>query len=1176
MQGLLQSRHTGPVRLLPKLLLPILALAALAVSGLVALPSFLASDASDAEACPPGFRAPQREGTPRAADEFAAGLSASERTELAAAEKDFTTGSGLCVRTKHPESQKELLMAARASELRRGTPIGELKPGAYASALREREAIELAAVPVPGTAGTWSDVAKTPLKMDEPEYGEVNTLGLTDVAGRAGDFAYDPATDTIFSSSNAGGVWASDDGAKTWRSVGDGLPSQVVGAVGFTAADGGTIIAVSGDSGFGGSSFSGAGAFRSNDGGKTWTKSAGVPDGLLGFKVAVDPTNPSEIYLGTGGGLFRSTDAGRSYVNVKLPTSPECAGEHDKNGCRLANMVTDVAVQAPDTYGNAGGKVLAAVGWRAGTKQNADGTVQSPGNGLYLSDSGEPGSFQKSPQTGFTPQEQIGRIELGEAIGPDQNHNYVYALVQDAAKFNKGVPILDANEPPPSGPLVSQTVLDGVYVSSDFGESWTKVTDAAALAAPGSGSALTPVGVVVAQYGPGVQAWYNQFIEPDPTRQVGGIPSRLVFGLEEVWSSEVPNLPVAGPSSFKVIGRYYGGDSCQLLTLPAPACPTNRPPANSTTTHPDQHSAMFVTQGDSGAVTLLVANDGGVNQQTVEPNEDFDNGKWGRGTVQNMHTLQPYDAQIAKDGVIYAGLQDNGEIKILPDGKQVAVYGGDAFYSVVHPDDSNIVFEEYTNGGVSITNDGGATWRAADPALKNGPFSTPMVGDPKNPDHVLIAGRDVKLTTAGGGTTASDWQTVFDLGTQEAPGDAAAVGINNQASSLDLNGGTAYVGYCGHCDVITQGTPFRSGVATNIGGTWHIAKADGLPERMVTSVTMDPEDPKTVFATLGNYNRRWGRPGIVNEDVSLLGKGHVFKSVDGGETFKDVSGTLPDAPAYKVELRGRQLLVATEVGVFASIDREGSQWAVLGSGLPNVPVYSIEIQPGNPNRMIVATHGRGVWSYTFADPKATPSQNGNPTACAATTLATAKAVPKGAGLRFSFSAPVTVNLLRVAQGRRISDKNAGRFGRRSKAFTWKGSKKLPDGFYVARFSIGGDDRRVSLERRKGRFRARGATDAKGTCAFVRKIALNRPVFGGTSTTPLKVVLRLGSTAKVAISVSKGSKVVRRLKAVTVAGGRTKRLVIPAKGLKRGDHTVSVTVTPKTGKALKFKLLARRL
>ena len=89
-------------------------------------------------------------------------------------------------------------------------------------------------------------------------------------------------------------------------------------------------------------------------------------------------------------------------------------------------------------------------------------------------------------------------------------------------------------------------------------------------------------------------------------QDVNGVPNRLTFGIEEVWENEQATLPspapedrtltpgVDGPTNFKVVGRYFGGTTCQFLSTGLPACPTNRPPQNSTTTHPDQHSAIYV------------------------------------------------------------------------------------------------------------------------------------------------------------------------------------------------------------------------------------------------------------------------------------------------------------------------------------------------------------------------------------------------------------------------------------------------------------------------------------------------------------------------------------------------------------------------------------------------------
>src|SRR5207248_10348105 len=114
------------------------------------------------------------------------------------------------------------------------------------------------------------------------------------------------------------------------------------------------------------------------------------------------------------------------------------------------------------------------------------------------------------------------------------------------------------------------TVLNGVYLSTNFGGSWVKLADADELRAPTTGTALQ--GPTGATYAPGIQAWYNLWVEPDPTQQdASGVPNRVVFGLEEVWENNGPILttPVAGQAGngtqFKVIGRYFAGSTCLFL-----------------------------------------------------------------------------------------------------------------------------------------------------------------------------------------------------------------------------------------------------------------------------------------------------------------------------------------------------------------------------------------------------------------------------------------------------------------------------------------------------------------------------------------------------------------------------------------------------------------------------------
>jgi hypothetical protein len=816
--------------------------------------------------------------------------------------------------------------------------------------------------------------------MDGADYDSVNGLGLANLMGRIDSLEFDPQNRRLFAAKGTGGIWMSTDYGDTWRSVGDSLPSQIVGAVAWSAANGGTLVAVSGDPTYGSGGYTGFGAFYSNDLGRTWRKAGGIPDGALGFEIEVDPTNPLEVYAATGLGLFRSTDGGKSYANVNLPTG-ECSGVPGGGHCQLANMVTDVAIRGAGGVGQdvSPGTVIAAIGWRAGTKRNADGSIQSEHNGLYRSTSGAPNTFVRLNAPGFTPQNRIGRTEFGPTTGATQDKDFLYAIVQDAVALNGGVDVIDAPDDLAS-PVPGGTMLNGVYVSKDFGATWTLMADDNVIAKnPATGTAL--VGAPGLE--PGVQAWYNLWIAPDPTRaSAGGVPTRLAFGLEEVFQNELP-VPMDGPATFKVIARYFSGTSCLLRPLGLPECPHHRPPTTSKTAHPDQHEGLWIPD-TLGGVSLAIGNDGGFYKNHVAPGHELDNGGWGLGNQEGFNTLLPYDVAMANDGTTYAGLQDNGHMKITPEGDQWAVFGGDGTFAEVDPADSNVAYEAYVFNEMKASTDGGKSWRDINPGLTNTRFVNPFEMDPTDSLHLVTGGNEIAETTAGPDTEPghdggdNSWKVVFDLGTQQRPGDAAAVPSAtdpaNGMTAIDVVGDAVYAAYCGVCDTLNAQAPFRSGIATNVGGAeapqrmtskgWHVAAASGLPERFVTSVHVDPANPRTIYVTLGGYTRRWLPPNSGGDQNPDAGEGHLFKSTDAGETFVDITGNLPDVPATSVVLRGRQLIVATDVGVFANTLGGGTRFAPL-QGLPVVPVSMVNLKPNDPNLLVIATYGRGVWTYAF-------------------------------------------------------------------------------------------------------------------------------------------------------------------------------------------------------------------
>ena len=910
-----------------------------------------------------------------------------------------------CIPSLRVEPAKEVMALGRQLAVRQNGGH-EVAAGALEAAVAQHQALVQAAASTPSPS--WTPVGVGPLNSDVAGYTYTNALGLHQLAGRIEDFAYDPADGKTFYAAVAnGGIWETTTAGASWHSIGDTLPTQITGAVellkkGTTK----TVLAGTGDPAYGGSSFAGLGIYWST-GNSVWHKSKGVPDGALSFSFDHAAAKPDTVYAATSKGLYRSDDAGRSFVNVVLPTT--CTNVKDPL-CYFANMVTDVLVR-PAGHGNPGGAVLAAVGWRAGQKPNKVGKPQSPRNGLYYSSTGAPGSFAyESNASGFAANNVVGRVALGGATGAQQDHGYVYALVQDAQRFNKGANAFDI--PDASGKSPNNTVFNGLFGSKDFGKTWIKLADAEQLQIPGSNTALT--GANAATYAPGIQSWYNEWLQVDPTVQdETGVPGRIAFGLEEIWTGTgaLPAAPDTG--RYHVVGRYFSGASCAGLNLGGLEGSTDGPCPFTTggvgnqgsTTHPDQHAGAFIPDTDGG-VTLLAGNDGGAYKEKVAKGGALTNTGWANGLNNGFHTLLPYDAAMSSDGTVVEGLQDNGSAVITPAGKQIMAYGGDGFFVAIDPDKSGTWFEEYVGGTIRVTTDGGKSWSAIDPGLSNALFGTPFVMDNTNPKHLVIGGREIAETLKGSATSGatnfekpdinavgtpegdSDWVKVFDLGTAQHPGsdtagklsptsgqaDPSSSEIPNSMSAVDTRGDATYVAYCGYCDIVTGGTPFHSGIATNVGGSkdpkagtgngWHIAAARGLPERYVNSVRIDPSNPRTVYVTLGGYGRRWIPPGSLGDDVSKIGKGHVYKSTDAGASFRDISGNLPDIGADDAFPFNGKLVVATDLGTYIG-GLGGGTYQVLGKGLPSAPVFRLNRSPRNPRELIAASYGRGVYRITL-------------------------------------------------------------------------------------------------------------------------------------------------------------------------------------------------------------------
>ena len=762
----------------------------------------------------------------------------------------------------------------------RSAPASRVPAGARLAALHEARAITTD----PGLArlavASWTNLGPQPIDTSDATYDDPSlgtpVNGFHAVSGRVVALAAKPgAPNTVYAGAAMGGVWKTTDGGAHWSPIGDQLPSLAIGALAVDPAAPQTLYVGTGEPSRSGDSYFGAGLFRSIDGGATFTKIGGARfDKATIYRIRV--FGSTRLLVATNRGLYRSTDGGIAWQRVLAP-----GGTADPYG----NFVTDVVI-VPKSSGS---NVIAAVGWDQG----------DPNNGLYSSTNGGL-TFTKIAPSGYPLQGDLGRTSFAVSASTG---GLIYAVIQDATP-------------------VGSSSLAGIYkTTTGANGTWTMVADASTFASDPN-SALSPA-KGLNDYLPGVQAWYNQTIEIDPTD-----PNDVVVGLEEIYNT------ADGGATWHTIGRYWNWCSSSA----PPNCLLD--PDLHPTTHPDQHAFAFAKVG--GNPKLFVGNDGGIWSQQ---GPGFDNDGW-VDLNATLSITQAYYASVssAPNPVIYAGTQDNGDVKYTGSASWPEVKGGDGGDSAVEPANPDHAYAETPFLDMYRTADGGQTWTWIAPGDADPRFVAPFDLDPANKDHLVALGRSVWESTSGISTTSGSWTQLYDMGSPR------------QGTALAVKGSTIYAGWCGPCnpDTLLSDTPFASGIVSNQGGTWHEAPATGLPNRYVTSITMAPTDPTHIYVTLSGFSRRW---------IPTAGNGHVFESTDSGATFADISANLPDAPANDTVLYKGKLFVATDVGVFKRTTL--GTWASPGTGMPKVSVLDLATVPGGTT-LVAATHGRGIWTLPLA------------------------------------------------------------------------------------------------------------------------------------------------------------------------------------------------------------------
>jgi photosystem II stability/assembly factor-like uncharacterized protein len=649
--------------------------------------------------------------------------------------------------------------------------------------------------------------------------------------------------------------------------------------------------------------------------------------------IAADPNDANVLYLAAaGGGVWKTTDAGATWAPLTDDQTTLFMGA-------LAVAPSDPNVIYAGT-GEATNSILSFYG--RGVLKSTDGgaTWALLGNDVF--DRHTISQIVVSPVDPDTVFVAVagggvngvgGNTGIWESTDGGLTWTNTTAAISTTAAFSDVE--IDPTDPQALYAAVGSfrgSAVNGVYKTTDGGATWSaagnfpmgvadgRITVAVAPSDPqtlyalisGSGQAGTPFGRVVAvmKSGDGGDTWAAQPNTPD----LGGSGW---YGLPLAVDPSDPNTVYASAGGQEIVESVNGGQSWFSVQLGA----------DGTGPHPDHHAFAFDANGK-----LLDGNDGGVWRLD---NPDGRSLQWADLNTDLQLTqyigiaLDPTTADVA-----YGGSQDNGTSKFNDALPWQLLQLGDGGFVRVDPSNPGTVYHEFVNVSIERSDNGGLSWTPTTNGINPGdPHDTyvPYVLDPANPSRLVLGTNRVYETTNRGDV----WRAISAPGTG---GWTVSSNIDSLATAAaDRN--TIYASAGGHIFVTSDD-----------GLSWQQRDVPGVTDHF-QDLQVDPTDPLTAYAVRDRF-----------------GGGHVFMTTDGGLDWTDISGALPNLPAYTLAIdpRTNALYVGTDDGVYLSSD-QGGTWCRFGAGLPHAQVRQLELSPGL-QVLAAGTHGRGLWEILVPPP----------------------------------------------------------------------------------------------------------------------------------------------------------------------------------------------------------------
>jgi photosystem II stability/assembly factor-like uncharacterized protein len=646
-----------------------------------------------------------------------------------------------------------------------------------------------------------------------------------------------------------GGVWKTENAGRTWHPIFDAAPIASIGAIAIAPSDPQTIYVGTGEADMRSDISFGDGVYKSTDGGATW-RNIGLGDSRQIGRILVDPRDPNIVLVAALGhafgpnperGVYRSTDGGGTWKKV--------LGKNDDTGA--IDLCSDAANP----------QVIYAALWQTRRPPwNVYAPTSGPGSGLYRSTDGGL-TWNQITGHGF-PSEGLGRI--GIAIAPGNHGNRIYAVV-------------DAHE-------------GGIYRSDDAAQNWRRVSSDARVWQRG---------------------WYFGGITADPRD-----PNVVYVADTALYRS------TDGGENFESFKGAPGGDDYHTLWI-APDDPSRMILGS------DQGAAISVDRGASWTSWF--------NQPTAQ---------FYHVATDNRFPYRVYGAQQDSGTAAVSSRSDYGQITF----RDWSPIGGDeSGYIVVDRTNPDIVYGGGPFGVLRRFN--WLTAQSFDISPAAIPFNgsklrftwtSPVVDSPQNP-RVLYFGAQFVLRSADAGQS---WQAISPDLTLRSPAPA------NAAPKPGEVGGVVYT---------VAPSPVRAGeiwagtdngliqLTLDEGAHWsNVTPPDVEPWSQISLIEASRYDAATAYAAIDRHQVDDLRP-------------YIYRTRDDGKTWqKTVAGLPENAYVHAVRedpVREGLLFAGTEIGVFVSFN-DGATWRPLQNNLPSSSIRDLVIHGDD---LVVATHGRAFW-----------------------------------------------------------------------------------------------------------------------------------------------------------------------------------------------------------------------